>query len=339
MKRFLPALFPLLLACAAPRFDVVFGSCSKHVEHPMLDQVLARPMDLFLYMGDNIYADTTDMAVMRRKYDALKASRFHRELLSRAPVLATWDDHDFGGNDVGVEYPMKRESQKEFLDWLEVPPGDPRRGREGVYFAAIHGAPGRRLQVILLDTRYFRSPMRRAEKGQETPAGPYLPTDDPAATVLGAAQWAWFEEELRRPAELRLVVSSIQFAAGACGAEGWSNFPREQRRFLDLVAKTRAEGVLILSGDRHWSELSRIDGPLGYPIWDLTASALTQPHLRGTPSPNPNRVLPATFHAPNAGSLGIEWGLPDPRLTLRIFDAAGTIRLEQVLLLSSLRAR
>jgi alkaline phosphatase D len=337
---FAPA-FLLLAACAtrADSFRIVFGSCSKHVEHPMLDRVLEEPMDLFLYLGDNVYADTVDMAVMRRKYDALKQSRFHRTLRERVPVLATWDDHDFGANDAGAEYPMKRESQQEFLDWLDVPAGDPRRRQEGVHHAETFGPPGRRVQVLLLDTRTFRSPMRRAEKGKETPAGPHLPTEDPAATVLGEAQWAWLEARLREPAELRVVVSSIQFAAEACGAEGWGNFPLERRRFLDLLARSGARGVLVLSGDRHWSELSRIDGPAGYPVWDLTCSALTQPHPRGTPSPNAARAHPATFHAPNAGSLTVDWGRPDPRITLRVFDAGGATRIRQELSLSDLAPR
>lgn len=105
----------------APITDIVLGSCLKQVDHPMLDRTLTLPMDLFLFLGDNIYADTRDMAVMRAKYDALKASRFFQELRRRGPVLATWDDHDFGANDVGAEYPLRRESQAEFLRWLDEP--------------------------------------------------------------------------------------------------------------------------------------------------------------------------------------------------------------------------
>ena len=72
--------------------------------------------------------------------------------------------------------------------------------------------------MILLDTRSFRSPLKTVPKEQAMLGGVYVPDDDPAKTMLGAAQWQWLENELRRPAELRKVVSSIKFAPAApCG--------------------------------------------------------------------------------------------------------------------------
>ncbi len=322
----------------APVAHVVFGSCLKPVEHPMLDRVLTLPMDLFLFLGDNIYADTQDMAVMRAKYDALKASRFFRELRRRVPVLATWDDHDFGANDAGAEYPRRRESQAEFLRWLDEPPDSPRRQRDGVYDARVFGPAGKRVQVILLDTRFFRGPLRRAARGEPAlVGGPYRPQPDRSVTLLGEAQWSWLREQLRQPAELRLVASSIQFVSEFSGAEAWANLPHEKQRFLDLLRETRAAGVLFVSGDRHWCELSRMDGPTGYPLYDLTASALTEKHPRGTPSENRYRALPQTYHDVNVGHLHIDWAAADPVLTWRIVDVDGKARLEHRLRLADLQ--
>ena len=339
-------------ACAAPPAQtrgpelrhIVFGSCLNKTEHPLLDYTLTLPMDLFIFLGDNIYADTTDMAVMRGKYDALKHSRFHRELRDKAPILATWDDHDYGVNDGGANYPFRRESQEQFLDWLDMPADSPRRKREGVYDAHILGPPGRRVQVILLDTRYFRSPLARGQHEALPSGGPYVPNSDPNATMLGEAQWRWLEGELRKPAELRLIVSSIQFVAEFAGSEAWANLPLEKQRMLELITATRAQGVLFLSGDRHWCELSRIpaespENPVGYAAYDLTASAMTQVHPRGTPTPNRFRFLPKTFHEANVGRLTIQWEQADPRLKLEIIDANGMVQLEHALNLSELRSR
>lgn len=338
LQRLLPAL---LLATAAPAEmplrHIVFGSCLDKTEHPLLDRTLALPMDLFLYLGDNIYADTQDMAVMRAKYQALARSRFHRGLLERAPVMATWDDHDFGVNDGGGDYPKKREAQKEFLDWLQVPADSPQRAREGVYDARVFGPPAQAVQVILLDTRYFRSPLKRIPKDQAGVGGSAVPNDDPAATVLGEAQWRWLEEQLRTPARLRLIGSSIQFAAEASGSESWANFPREQRRLIELIRRTGAEGVLFLSGDRHWCEFSTLTREVPYPLHDLTASSMTQVHPRGTPTPNAHRSLPKTFHRPNVGTLDIDWDAADPELRLRIVDEAGAVQIEKLLRLGELR--
>ena len=92
---------------------------------------------------------------------------------------------------------------------------------------------------------------------------------------------------LRQPAEIRLIVSSIQFAPEVHGGECWANMPHEQQRMMDVLKRTRAAGVIFLSGDRHWCEFSRMDGPTGYPLWDFTSSSMTQKHPRGTPTPNP----------------------------------------------------
>ncbi len=334
-------LLPLLFVAAAPAETplrhIVFGSCLDKTEHPMLDRTLTLPMDLFVYLGDNIYADTEDMNVMRAKYRALADSHFHRGLLERAPVLATWDDHDFGANDGGADYPKRREAQQEFLDWLQVPADSPRRSREGVYDARVFGPAERSVQVILLDTRYFRSPLKRVPKSQGGIGGSAVPNDDPAATLLGEAQWRWLEEHLRQPARLRLIASSIQFAAAASGSESWANFPREQRRLIELIRRTQAEGVLFLSGDRHWCEFSTLTENVPYPLHDLTASSMTQVHPRGTPTPNVHRSLPKTFHQPNVGTLDIDWQAADPELRLRIVDEAGAVQIEKTLRLGELR--
>ena len=343
---FRPALIALILAAvslpvrgAEKRVgEIAFGSCLKHPEHPMLERVLTLPMDLFLFLGDNIYADTQDMTVMRAKYDALKTSRFFRELRRRGPILATWDDHDMGANDAGADYPKRREAKEEFLRWLDEPAGSPRRQREGVYDARVFGPPGKRVQVILLDTRWFRSPLKRVSRAeQKLVGGVYVPNPDPSATMLGAAQWRWLKEQLTQPAEVRLIASSIQFVSEFSGAEAWANLPLEKQRMLDLLHETKAAGVLFVSGDRHWCELSRMDGPTGYPLHDLTASALTEKHPRGTPSENKFRAMPTTYHDVNVGHLRIDWDAADPTITWKIVDLAGEARIEQTMRLSELQ--
>lgn len=321
-----------------PLEDIVFGSCLNATEHPMLDQAAALPMNLFLFMGDNIYADTTDMTVMREKYHALALSSFYQTVRAKAAVLATWDDHDLGANDGGADYTMKRESQTEFWNWLGEPAQSPKRQQEGVYQARTFGPEGKRVQVIMLDTRYFRSPLNRVPKEQGALGGTAIPHTDPGTTILGAAQWQWLEGVLKQPADLRLMVTSIQFAAQAHGGECWANFPHEQKRLVELIRGTQANGILFLSGDRHWCEFSTLTQGTPYPLHDITASSMTQVHQRGTPTPNENRSLPQTYHQPNAGTLHIDWQA-DPALTLRILDVGGKTQIEKNLRLSELKAR
>jgi alkaline phosphatase D len=311
-----------------PIRTIAFGSCMNTNAHPMLEQMLRIPFDLTLLLGDNIYADTLNLSVMRAKYDRLKESSFWRDLRKKAPLLATWDDHDYGANDAGAEYRQKVKSQALFLDFLDEPPDSPRWKREGVYDAYRFGPPGRRLQVIMLDTRYFRSLLSTGENNVVPSGGRYVPTLDTNTTILGEAQWGWLEEQLRAPADLRVIGSSIQFISEFSGAEAWANFPHEKQHMLELLRRTKAGRVVFVSGDRHWAELSRLDRDGEEPLFDLTSSALTQKHARGTPTPNKYRDGP-TYHDSNLGIIRIEWNGTQPIVTLELLDAVGEIRLQK----------
>src|SRR5687768_7541935 len=178
---------------------IAFGSCAKQDKpQPIWEAVIATRPQLFLFLGDNIYGDTEDMGLLKKKWDLLGAQPGYQQLRATCPILATWDDHDLGKNDAGADYSKRHESQGLFLDFFGVPRESPRRRREGVYHAETFGDAGRRVQVILLDARYFRSPLKRGyERGEpgEGYRGVYVANEDPAATVLGETQWAWLEEQ------------------------------------------------------------------------------------------------------------------------------------------------
>jgi alkaline phosphatase D len=312
---------------------IQFGSCIKQdLPTPIFQRMLRDRADLILFLGDNIYADTDDMAVMRSKYAALTANREFQQLRQAGTALATWDDHDYGVNDGGADFSAKASAEGEFLRFWGDAPDSRRRHREGVYDAHLFGPAGRRVQVILLDTRYFRSPLK---KGEPRVGGPYVPDDDGTKTMLGRVQWRWLEEQLRMPAELRIIVSSIQFVAQAAGQETWSNLPAERTRMLDLIRRTRASGVVFVSGDRHWAELSKTDA--GYPIYDLTSSSFNQKHARGTPTENQHRATDRTYHQENYGVISVDWEATDPAIEMRIIGIDGEIAIRLSIALSDLQ--
>ncbi len=317
----LPAM-GLIAAHAAeepPLQEIVFGSCLDTHDHPMLDRTLTLPRDLFIFMGDNIYADKGGIPMMQEKYALLKNSRFFQGLKAK-PILATWDDHDFGENDGGGSYPHKKEAQVEFWNWLDEPAGSSRRQQEGVYQAQTFGPAGKRVQVVMLDTRYFRSALKKVPKDKALLGGTCVATDDTTSTMLGAAQWRWLEQVLQQPAELRLIVSSIQFAPEVHGGECWANMPHEQQRMLKLL---QGQTAVILSGDRHWCEFSK-NG-----VFDFTTSSMTQKHPRGTPTPNKNRCVPPTYHLPNVGHLKIDWA--GATIIAKVLGEDGGTKIEQTL--------
>jgi len=314
-----------------------FGSCAKQDKPmPIFGTIAAQKPELFIFLGDNIYADTRDMDLMRAKYARLQANSHFAQLVNICPVLATWDDHDFGENDAGADYPKREESQQIFVDFWGDAADSPRRKRPGVYEAHVIGPPGKRVQVIVLDTRYFRSPL---VKGDKQVGGNWIPSDDPNRTMLGEAQWNWLREQLQKPAEVRIIASSIQCVAEAAGQEAWANLPRERQRLFDLIAETKADGVLIVSGDRHWAELSVEREAAPYAIYDLTSSSFNQLHARGTPTVNKHRALPTTYHRENFGRINIDWQQADPQLTLQVLDIEGKPVIEKALRLSELHMK
>lgn len=349
MRALLAAVFTLLadLALAGPSLPdgpltrIAFGSCADQEKpQPIWDAVLAYRPELFVFAGDNVYGDskTADLAELKAAYAKADTIEGYRRLRDTVPVMATWDDHDMGRNDGGADYPFRAEAQRLFADFWTLPPDDPRRHREGVYDARSFGPPGRRVQMILLDTRTFRSPLRRTDEHGAVGKERYLPDPDPAKTMLGEAQWRWLEERLREPADLRLIVSSIQVVAEGHGWERWGNLPHERQRLYDLIRGAGASGVVLLSGDRHFGALYRETEGVPYPLTELTSSGInrTTPRLNPAKEPGPNR-LGERYTGANFGTVDIDW--PAGMVTLAVVDVDGTPRRKAVLRLDELRVR
>ncbi len=330
---------------------IAFGCCADESKpQPVWEHVLARANDLFIFTGDNIYGDSRDMAVLGAKYAKLAAIPGFAKLRATTPIVAVWDDHDFGENDAGGDYPEKEASRRLFLDFWQEPSDSPRRGRDGVYASYVFGPPGERVQVILPDLRYNRTALvplelngepydawakKRIAAGLELP-GPYTRNPDHAATMLGERQWAWLERQLEVPAEVRLFASSLQVLADFTGWEAWANFARDRDRLFDTIRRTRANGVLLLSGDIHYAELSRYALNLPYPMWDLTSSGLTEEWR--VPTPNANRASEVVADA-NFGHIDIDWKAAATQLTIGITDNRGATRMSFTLPLADLAVR
>lgn len=327
------AVPPPAAAPAGPEVDVVaFGSCnSQEGPQEFWDVIAAAGPDVFVAGGDNVYADVVvgpdgrvqllpaDLGRLDAAYAGLAASEPFRRFREAVPILPTWDDHDYGENDAGAEMPLKAQSQARFLDFWGVTEGDPRRQREGVYTAATYGPLGRRVQIVLLDTRSFRSALteRPAEPGQL--GRRYQPSADTSGTMLGEAQWAWLEAVLREPADLRLVVSSIQVLAETHPFERWGNLPHERERLLALLQAT--PGVVLLTGDRHMGALYRRDGER--PLVELTSSSLNR-SFQGD-EVDPARLGPLVTED-NFATVEIDWTARTAKLALRSATSGVAVR-------------
>jgi len=304
---------------------IAFGSCADQDRpQPILKQVVEREPDLFIYLGDNIYGDTEDLEVLKAKYQTLADKPEFQALRSAMPTLAVWDDHDYGANDAGRHYPQKEASKSMLMDFWGVPDSSDRYQHAGIYHAHMFEEADKRLQIILLDTRTFRDNLLPND-GQDGHKNDYSPNPSPDSTLLGEAQWEWLTEQFRLPADLRIIASSIQFGHSYNGWESWTNVPHERQRMLDLIAETRANGVLFISGDVHWGEISKQPQENGYDLYDVTASGINQDW--DIIEPNTNRVGEAIPEY-NVGTIDIDWTGKSPVVVLRNIDKDNRVRNE-----------
>lgn len=319
---------------------IAFGSCAvQNRPQPIWDAVNKWHPDIFIFAGDNIYGDTENMDTLRAKYQQLGSKPGYQKLMEQTNVLATWDDHDYGANDAGSWYPKKEESEQLFLDFFDEPENSPRRARPGIYHSYRFGPEGRRVQIILLDTRYFRDRFETrtlTDQQDSLGYGPYIPNTDSTATMLGEDQWSWLAEQLDKPSDLRLIVSSIQVVSGEHGWELWAHLPHEKQRLYRLIEEKKAGGVIFLSGDVHWAELSRYEDN-AYPLYDLTSSALNQNWIQALNLPNNQRVGQTVYPYPNFGTIEINWNATDPVVTLGIHDINGYVILKRRIRLNQLQ--
>lgn len=326
------ALAPAPLAAQGhpPLSRIAFGSCADQAKpQPIWNAILAYRPELFIFAGDNVYGDfnTADATNLERAYELAEGIAGYAKLRETIPHLAVWDDHDYGANDGGGDFPHKAISKELFLKFWKAPGTDIRRTRDGIYDSRIIGPPGMRVQVILLDLRWFRSPLRPTDQRGAPGKERYLPDPNPDKTMLGPAQWGWLAAQLRKPAEVRLIVSSTQVLAEGHGWERWGNMPLERQKLVDTIRDSGAKGVVLLSGDRHVGALYRETPPRFYPLYELTSSGLNMVYWAAK-EPGPNR-LGALYAAANFGIVDIDWS--ERRLTLALRDEGGNTRRSKVL--------
>jgi len=181
-----------------------------------------------------------------------------------------------------------------FLDFWKIPKQDSRRARQGIYFEETQLIEDKSVQIIGLDTRYFRSKLEGRKNG-------YLPNNDPRASVLGAEQWKWLDETLENSkADIVIILSSIQVLATNHPYEKWSNFTADRKKLLkrlDDVLKTKT--VVLISGDRHRAGLYQKGN-----LVEITASALNKGSSR--PTETDPLLVGKTYPKINFGILDIQ---------------------------------
>lgn len=284
------------------------GSClGQNQPQPIWEGILRlepRPQ-VFMMIGDSVYGDIKSPGA-KELVQAYRDQAVRPELAKARqamPFLSIWDDHDFGSNDASSSFSQKGNAAKLFYDFWQMQPERP--VEQGIYYARTYGSEGKRVQIIMLDTRTFRSAFKRKTSNFKY-WGKFEPIEDPDKTMLGETQWAWLEERLQEAADVRLIVTSIQLLSEGHGFERWGNLPLERQRFFELINDTGARGVVVLSGDRHFGAFYSGKLANGQVLPEMTTSSLNRSYGPSQDARTPER-LSQTYHQENFGLVDIDW--------------------------------
>lgn len=317
---------------------ILVGSChNEEMDDPALSQIASMDADLFMMIGDNVYGDRDgpryvqndpDLTELQESFSDLSRQPEFTALRAKHPMMVAWDDHDYGANDAGREFPFRRFAERIHENFWGLNSEPDVAGRDGTYYARSFGPDGQRVQVIMLDTRFFRSGLTGTDewgaKGKER----YVPSTDPAQTMLGDAQWRWLAEELKKPADIRLLVSSIQVLPEVHGYEAWSTMPLERQKLFSEIKASGAEGVIFVSGDRHTGFLYKDDSVLGHKAYELTSSSLNV-SFQDKSDEYDSRQIGDGVAIENIGDISIDWEARKVKLAL--LDKAGKTVIEKVI--------
>jgi alkaline phosphatase D len=256
-----------------PAFKFAFGSCNYvnetevdrpgtpyGGEHQIFNSILQKKPDFMLWAGDNTYLREVDWdtrsGIMHRYTHSRKLPEV-QALLGGSHHYAIWDDHEYGPNDADRGYYLKNTTLEAFkLFWANPNYIFDNQAITGTFNWAD-------VQFFLIDDRWFRTPkdLRVGEK-----------------EMLGKMQMQWLIDALaasEAPFKFVVVGGQVINSMDDPRLETYSYFSEERNQLLQAIRDNRIPGVIFLSGDRHHTELSKMERAGTYPLYDVTVSPLT----------------------------------------------------------------
>lgn len=279
-----------------PEFSFLTGSCS-YFNQPEFDRpgtpygkdvsifnTMAKEKAAFmLWLGDAWYTREVDYYSDWGLWYRASHDRSVPELqdfLKSMPHFATWDDHDYGPNDIGKNYILKETSRQVFNSYFCNPSSG--ENGQGIYTMTSWGDA----DIFLTDNRWWRSADLLPDSVNGKP--------NPAKKMLGDQQMEWLKNSLLySTATFKIIVVGSQVLNPVSPFDKWRDFPAEYQELMDFLTAHKINGVLFLTGDRHHSEIIKVDRPGTYPLYDITVSPLTSgTHVFGAAEKNnPYRVF------------------------------------------------
>lgn len=289
----------------------LYGSCSnwKRDRYPLIETMADHQADFVLWLGDNLYLQPWEYdraEGIERKYAHVRRHPSLNRLLSSKGQVATWDDHDFGRNDATRHWKYSDEAQRVFSRyWLNPSPRNKTTKGIQTQFQVSD------IDFILLDGRSFRDHPNLGESPQ----------------MFGHEQLLWAKNNLLNSrAKLKILASGNQWLNEHNTFEGWNRYEEEQQAFLSWLAEKDIPGVIFLSGDRHFTEMLKLEREGTYPLYEASCSPLTAGFVRkmhNREKKNPLRVEGTLVRDNNYCEIRVTGEKEKRALSIRSIDKSG----------------
>jgi alkaline phosphatase D len=287
------------------KYAVAFGSGARYVpEKEGIWSTMADTKPLaYLGLGDNVYIDATDRRdVQRLHYYRRMLRKEYRQFIAQTSMYAVWDDHDMGKDDCaggpGLDAPWKLPNLNVFQqNW-----NNPFYGNTPSAPGTWHNFSMGDAEFFMLDGRFYRSDIKNKA--------------DTTNTMLGEEQKQWLLKFLQEStAKFKVLCSGTMWhdLADKGGRDSWAGkrFRDERDEIFDLINEQKIDGVVLISGDRHRTELWKTDRTEGYPLYEFLSAKVTNMH-----SHEPRKQAEWSLNEGNFwGEIGFDFSTADPTIT------------------------
>lgn len=310
-----------------PEFSFLTGGCA-YFNEPIYDrpgkpyggdssifETMAKEKAAFmLWTGDAWYTREVDYYSewglwYRASHD--RAVPVLQNFLKSMPHLAIWDDHDYGPNDIGKNYILKEASRNIFSKYFCNPSAG--ENGQGIYTMTSWGDA----DIFMTDDRWWRSADRIKDSINGMP--------NPEKKMLGTQQMEWLKNSLlHSSATFKIITVGSQVLNPASPFDKWKDFPFEYEELMSFIKEYKINGIVFLTGDRHHSEIIKVERSGTYPLYDITVSPLTSGthSFGGAEKNNPYRVL-GIDEKQNYGKFSFSGNRGDRKMTVEYFGIKG----------------
>ena len=317
-----------------PDFSFLTGSCVYLNDAPydrptqppygqdpiILKTMASTPSDFMLWLGDNLYyreADYSSVAGMNYRHSYNRSYPEMQPLLSSRPNYAIWDDHDYGPNDSNESFELKEASLDLFKNyWGNKSYGEP--DNPGTYGKFQWSD----CEFFLTDDRYYRSPDNWNDSTNGRP--------NCNKKFFGDKQMQWIKNSLvSSKAVFKFIICGSQVLNPMNKYECIFDYPCDYNDLLNFINEYKINGVVFISGDRHISEVKKVQPKKGYPLYDITSSPITSgvfSRIKDTPEfNNPSRVANTLITENNFTLIEIKGKEKERKLKMQCINKAGQV--------------